>query len=103
MITNTTAYLLGSSVVAFIVIGLIKEWIKKFIGPRFGDLGIQVSLLLTAIVLSAIGYGWQWLPSDITVAIGIIFSGATALYYVLYKAIYQKAIKKKLDTTDIKK
>ncbi len=95
--TDTATFLLGSTVVAGILINIVKKWIKEIIGPRFGDLGVQIFLLIVAISFSLFGYAWQLLPVDITAAVGVIFAGAMVLYQVFYKAVYQKAFRGKLD------
>ena len=93
-------YLGGSTILATLLISLLKKYIKDFIIPRFGDLGVLAVLFALALLLSVLGYGWGFLPSDITGAIGTIFAGALVIYNVLVKAVWNKAIKGELDTDE---
>jgi len=94
------AFVTGSSVVASLLIGLLKGWLKKVIIPRYGDLGVLVVLMVISGALALIGYGMQWIPSNILLVMGGIFSGAVTIYQALYKSIIQKAIRNKLDPND---
>jgi len=93
-------FILSSSVTAFILVNLLKKFIKKFISPRWGDFGVQLFLLAVALTLSLFGYVWGKLPADITGAIAGIFAGAMVIYQVLYKAIFKKVISGKLDVDE---
>lgn len=95
-----TLYLGGSTILATLLVGLLKKYIKDFIMPRWGDFGVLAVLLVIAFILSMLGYGWGFLPSDITGAIGTIFAGAIVIYQVLYKAIFQKVVLGNLDDGD---
>ena len=98
---DIVTFLGGSSVVAFLLIGYLKKYIKKFILPRFGDLGVCLILLLISFILASLGYVYEILPSDLTLIIGQIFAGAILIYQVLYKAIYRKALLGKLDKDEV--
>lgn len=91
---NILVFITGGSIVASVLIGFLKNWIKSFIEPRWGALGIQATLLVIAFLL-ALGVSlWQnYVTAEVGKLIIGIFLGATALYEVIWKAIYQKAIK----------
>jgi len=90
----------GSMVVAFILVEILKGWIKNFISPRFGDLAVLLFLLIVSVILSLVGYAWGKLPADIIKPVATIFSGAIVIYQALYKAIFQKTLFGKLDKDD---
>jgi hypothetical protein len=97
-LTEVSLFIAGGSVVATLLVGLVKSFIAKKLAPKYGDLGIQVFLLLLAAVIAALAYLWQrFIPADIAAIILGIMSGANFIYQVLYKALYQKAISNQLD------
>lgn len=93
-------YLGGSTVLATFLMLWLKKYIKEFIEPRFGDLGVLGTLLAIAVILSMVGYFWGQLPSDITGAVGTIFSTSLVIYQLLIKAVLNKAILNKLDSDE---
>jgi len=95
-------YVGGSIVIASILVGILKKWIKNSVAPRFGDLAVLVFLLAVSFILSLIGYFWGKLPSGLTEPISVIFTGAMVIYQALYKAIFKKAFLGKLDEEDLK-
>lgn len=94
---DIATFLGGSSIIAVILIGLLKKWIKDTIEPRFGDLGIQLVLLAIAFALVGIGYGWMNISKPVLTLVGQIFASAMVIYQVLIKAIWTKVIKGNLD------
>ena len=86
-------FLAGSSVLAFLLIQYLKRYIQDVIGPKYGDLGVQTFLLLVSMVLAIIGSVANLIPAEFLVPIAVTFMGANAIYAVLYKALYVKAIK----------
>ena len=91
-------FISGGSLVAFFLIEVIKKSIKKWIVPRWGDLGVQLSLLVISVALALIYFVWQNLiPQSIVVIAGSIFSGAILIYQVLWKAVIQKGLLNHLD------
>jgi uncharacterized membrane protein len=98
----TISFLTGTSILAGLIIAGLKSWLKNKIKPRFGDLGVQGVLFGIGLIIALFTYGFQFVPRGILlIAVGIL-AGANALYQVLYKAVYQKAIKNKLDKDEIK-
>ena len=96
--TQLLAFVSGGSVVAAILTGLLKKWIKDTILPRYGDSGVLAVLLIISFLIAAGFFGFKFLPKDIILTATMIFSGSIAVYQVLVKAIYRKLIKGKLDT-----
>ena len=89
-----------SSILAAVLVGLLKKYIKEYIMPRWGDLGVQLLLLIIAVILAFLGYLWGKFPENITTTIFTIFATAMALYQVLVKAVWQKAINNELDNDE---
>ena len=90
----------GSSIIAVVLIGLLKKWIKDSISPRWGDLGVQVVLLAISFALAGIGILINLLPPESLSVIGAIFGSATVIYQVLIKSVVKKAILNKLDSDE---
>ena len=89
-------FLTGSSVLAFLLIQYLKRYIQNVIGPKYGDLGINAFLLLVSMILAIIGSVANLIPAEFLAPIAVTFMGANAIYAVLYKALYVKAIKGRL-------
>jgi len=92
-ILGISKFILGSSVIASVIINWIKVYIKDVISPRWGDAGIQIFILCISAIIAGIGYSWELLPSTITSAVLGIFAGTTVIYTVIVKAIYRNIIK----------
>ena len=97
---NILLFLGGSSVLAVIVIGLLKKLIKEWVEPRFGDLGINITLLAVSFIISLLAKFVNLLPQHILIAVTEIFVGSIAIYQVIWKAVVQKAILGKLDADE---
>lgn len=89
-------FLAGSSLLACFLTSLLKAIIKQKIEPRWGNLGIHAFLLLIAILLAGGGIALELIPDNISTAIIAIFAGSVAIYEVLVKTIYQRAIKNQI-------
>ena len=91
---NIITFIAGGSIVASVLIGFLKNWIKSFVEPRWGALGIQATLLVIAFLI-ALGVSlWQnYVTAEVGKLIIGIFLGAIGLYEVFWKALYQEAIK----------
>ena len=87
----------GGSVVASILIAWLKKYIKEYIEPRFGDLGIVILLGIISILFSLAYWGWQFIPTEILVTASIIAGWAMLIYQALWKALFQKAFLGRLD------
>jgi len=87
-------FLLGSSVVAVLVVQILKDVVGKIEG-RFGKLYTQLLLLSVSFAVAGIGSLVGKLPPEILQITGIIFASGMAIYEVVYKALYEKAIKNK--------
>ena len=98
---NLALFLGGSSLIAAIVIGLLKKLIKEWVAPRFGDAGVLITLLAVSFILALGCWGWKFIPADVLATMGIIFGGAITIYQVLVKAIWNKAILGKLDKDEV--
>ncbi len=85
-------FLASGSVVASLILSTLKDFIKTHISPRFGDIGVLVVLFIISFVVSGAIFAFQYIPSNILTIAGVIFSGAIAVYQVLYKAIIRQAI-----------
>ena len=96
METTIILFLTGSSVLACFLISLLKNFIKNKIEPRWGSLGIHAFLLLIAILLAGGGIALELVPDNIATVIITIFTGAIAIYEVLIKTIYKRAIKNQI-------
>jgi len=95
---NLLAFLAGGSLIAFFLTEVIKKWVKSFIVPRFGDLGIHLTVLAISLILALGYYLWQnVIPQSIVAVAGSIFGGAVLIYNVLYKSIVKKALLGSLD------
>ena len=91
---NLLLFIGGGSLVASVLIGLVKNFIKSFVEPRFGSIGIQITLFAIALLIGIGYYLWQnVLPVEIVKVAGGIFLGATAIYEVIYKAFFQEAVR----------
>ena len=84
--------LAGFSLVASIIVGLLKAWFGKIEG-RFGKLATLALLLMASFAVAGLGIGFKYLPNDIVEVVYAIFVGGVAIYQVFYKAIYQQSIK----------
>jgi hypothetical protein len=91
------SFLLGGSVLATLVVGSLKNFLKEKINDRYGSLAVLVVLFLVSLVIAGLGYTWELLPVNITYAIGIIFTSAITVFQVFYKALYQEALLGKVD------
>ncbi len=100
MYVDIGVFIGGSSVIAVALIGLLKNWIKNSISPRWGDLGVQAVLLAISFALAGIGILINMIPSEGLAVIGAIFGSATVIYQVLIKSIVKKAILNKLDADE---
>lgn len=89
---NLALWLGGSSIVAAIIVQLIKGFIKKVIAPRFGDLGVQVVLFIIALIIAGLGLWVKVLPENVLLTAGQIFAGAMLIYQILWKAIINEMI-----------
>lgn len=87
-----TTFLLGSSLVAVLIVQVLKDLFGKLQG-RFGAIWTQVILLAVSFGVAGIGVLIHGLPPEIINITGIIFASSIAIYEILYKAIYQQAIK----------
>jgi len=97
-LNSIVGFIAGGSLIATLIVGVTKNWIKNTIMPRWGDLGIQAFLLIVATVISLAVYLWQkFVPGDIAVIVVGIAAGSNFIYQALYKAIYQKLIQGTLD------
>lgn len=90
-------FLAGGSVLAFLIIQYLKRYIQNVIGPKYGDLGVQTFLLLVSMALAIIGSIANLIPAQFLAPIAGTFMGANAIYAVLYKALYVKAIKGRIE------
>lgn len=90
----------GSSIVAFLLLEYIKRFIKDYVAPRFSDLTVLLVLLLISLLLAFAGEVMNWLPTGLFQAAQGIFVSAIVIYQVLYKAVFQKVIRDKLDEDD---
>ena len=97
---SIATFLAGSSIVAVIIIQLLKKFIKETIEPRWGDLGIQIVLFVVAVIIALVGFWIKLIPGEIIKVGSQIFAGAIVIYQVLGKAIIQKAVRNKLDSDD---
>lgn len=93
-------FIIGSSIVATILIGLIKKFIKESVEPRFSDLVVQIILLAISAIIAFIGYLINFIPKGIWSVAEVTFGVAIVIYQVLYKAIWNKAILNKLDADE---
>lgn len=82
----------GSSVLAVVVVQLIKGFITGVIKPRWGALGVQIVLFIVALIIASIGLWVKVLPENILATAGTIFATAMVIYEVLGKAIISEAI-----------
>ncbi len=96
---ETILYIISSIVLSSGCVQLLKQSIKNWILPRFGDAGVLATLACIAVIFSGMGYFGNLLPENIIVSAGIIFSGAVTLYQSL-KAVYNKALLNILDSND---
>lgn len=89
--TSLMVFLGGSSLVATLLVGWLKDSLKD-LNDRWGAVATQLLLLAVCVVLSALAWVWQFLPMNFVLAVGSIFTGATMLYTVLYKAVWKSAV-----------
>lgn len=90
---ETLLQLLTSGVVVSVVVGLLKEFVKAFISPRFGDIGVQAFVLLVSFAVAGLGVAFNLLPPQVIKTTILVFTSALSVYETFYKAIYSKAIK----------
>ena len=84
-------FLLGSSLVALLLVQVLKELFTK-VSARWGALIAQVLLLVVSIVVAGIGILFGQLSPRVLETVIAVFGSAMVMYEVFYKAIYQKAI-----------
>jgi hypothetical protein len=85
-------FLLGSSVVAVLIVKLLKDLLGKVEG-RWGALVSQLTLLVVAFGVAGAGVLFQKLPPEIIETTLLVFASAMTIYEVFWKAIYEKVIK----------
>lgn len=85
-------FLLGGSLLAMLIVGSLKNFIEKNIEERYGRLAVLGVLFLVSLVIAGLGYAWNWLPTNITYTVGIIFGSAITIIQVIWKALYQESI-----------
>ena len=94
------SFVAGSSIIAFLLIGVIKKFIKKSIEPRFSDLITQIILLAISGFIAFIGYILNFIPKEIWLIAWNVGKDTIIVYQVFYKAILQKAILGKVDSDE---
>jgi hypothetical protein len=93
-------FIAGTSVLAFLIVGVIKKFIKESIEPRFSDLVVQIILVAIGSILAFIGYLVNFIPAQVWNIAYQVLKDAIFIYQVLYKAIFQKAILGKVDADE---
>ena len=91
-VTLIVGFLTGGSLVASLLVSLLKSALSG-ISARWGSLATQGVLLVTSLIVAFGLFAVGFLPQYYLEVTGAIFAGAIAIYEVLYKAIYQQAIK----------
>ena len=91
-ITSFAVFLAGGSLVASLLTQVLKKAFAK-ISKRWGALASQCVLLAASVLVAFVVFGSQYIPAQWLMIAGAIFSISMVLYEVLYKAVYQKAIK----------
>lgn len=94
------SFVAGSSIVAFLLVGVIKKFIKESIEPRFSDLVLQIILLAISGLIAFIGYILNFIPKEIWNIAWNVGKDAIIVYQVFYKAILNKAILGKVDADE---
>lgn len=85
-------FLVGGSVLATLIVGSLKNFIENNVEERYGRLAVLGVLFLVSLVIAGIGYAWNWLPTNITYTIGIIFGSAITIVQLFWKALYQESL-----------
>ena len=88
------SFLLGGSVVAVLLVQLIKTAYGKVEG-RFGSLITQLIVLAASFIVAGAGMAFRLLPPQIIQVTTEITVGAIAIYEILYKAIFVQALQNK--------
>lgn len=98
--TILVSFLTGGSLIATLLVSLLKSALTG-ISSRWGALATQGVLLFTSLViafgLSAVGF----IPQNYLETAGTIFAGAMIIYEVIWKAVYQQAIKGQTPSTPV--
>jgi hypothetical protein len=89
----------GGSLLASVIIGWIKQFIKEAEDKRLTDLTILSILFVVCLVISAGAFFTGMIPDQILGYATAIFGGAITMFEVFYKAIYKKAILGETDET----
>lgn len=89
--TTLITFLGGGSAVAVLLVNILKTSLQG-ISERWGALATQCILLAVSLIVALILGASTLLPQSVLLTTGQIFVGAIALYEVLYKSIYLKAI-----------
>ena len=63
---------------------LAVQWIKRFIKQKWL---IHVVVLAIAIVIALLAWGWNYLPTSVVAAVGVIWVSAVGLYDILIKRV----------------
>jgi len=92
MDTTFISFIGGGSLVAVLLVNVLKTSLEG-ISERWGALATQCVVLGVSLVIALILGASTLLPQGALETMGQIFVGAIAIYEVLYKAIWQKAIK----------
>jgi hypothetical protein len=93
MIVFDPEVIVGSGIVASLLLAIITKLLGKIEG-RFGSLITQLALLIFCIIVVSVVYAFNvFIPENILKVIWFIFSSGIAFYEVIFKSIYQKAIK----------
>lgn len=88
-------FILGGSVVAVLLVQILKAIIGKIEG-RYGTLLTQFILLCVSFFIAGLGAVIKLLPPEILQGTIDVAVGAVAIYEVIYKGIWQQAIRGKV-------
>lgn len=92
---NTIAvitFLGGGSLVASLIVQILKKALTG-IADRWGALVTQAVLLGVSLLIAGLLTASTLFPESWLMTAGLIFTGAIALYEVLYKAVWNNLIK----------
>ena len=87
--------LLGSSAIAVLWVQIAKDLLGRISG-RWGALIAQLSLLVVSFAIAGVGALVGVMPPEFVETTMTIFVSAIAIYETLYKNIYLKVIKNKV-------
>lgn len=90
--TLFVSFVTGGSLVATLLTGFLKEALDGF-NSRWGSLATQGLLFVVSAAIAILFTASSLFPAGWLLTAGSIFAGAMVIYEVLYKSVWQQAVR----------